>query len=187
MQPLDGSSVLVTRPVEQCEPLARAIEQQGGTAIRAPMIIVAGLDDDSRARKVVSLLDGFDMAIFISRNAVEFGLDLIAREGLSLADKAVFAVGLGTAGALRERGIDTSHVVRDDSRPTTRKTRYVSKTAQVLRVDEERRHPVGAGPQQKILELLAQRPFPYDAVLLRRLRAITSRSASQFGSCASTK
>ncbi len=106
MQPLDGISVLVTRPVEQCEPLARAIEQQGGTAIRAPMIIVAGLDDDSRARKVVSLLDGFDMAIFISRNAVEFGLDLIAREGLSLADKAVFAVGLGTAGALRERGID---------------------------------------------------------------------------------
>ncbi|MEM7201251.1 MAG: bifunctional heptose 7-phosphate kinase/heptose 1-phosphate adenyltransferase [Planctomycetota bacterium] len=67
---------------------------------------------------------------------------------------------------LRDEGVDTEKVVRDPSRPTIRKTRYVSRTAQILRVDEERRHPVSAEVEGRILEQLAQRPFPYRAVLL---------------------
>ncbi len=67
---------------------------------------------------------------------------------------------------LRHEGIDVGGVRRDPSRPTTRKTRFVSKTAQVLRVDEERRHPVGAEVEQQLLALLAVRPFPFRAVLL---------------------
>lgn len=106
VQPLDGISVLVTRPAEQCGPLAAMIEAAGATAIKAPMIIVAGLDKKAAAAQVAPLLEGFDVAIFISKNAVEFGLDLIAGKSISLADKKVFAVGLGTAAALRQRGVE---------------------------------------------------------------------------------
>lgn len=67
---------------------------------------------------------------------------------------------------LHNDGIDTRALVVDRTRPTTRKTRYVSKTAQVLRVDEESRAPASGAAEQAMLDLLAQRPFPWHGVLL---------------------
>lgn len=67
---------------------------------------------------------------------------------------------------LEERSIDTACLVVDPSRPTTRKTRYVSRTAQVLRVDAEKRHALSGAAEQEVLAHLAQRPFPYQAVLI---------------------
>jgi uroporphyrinogen-III synthase len=105
MQPLDGISVLVTRPLDQNESLARAIEQQGGTAIRAPMIVITDLADDTAARKAAAAVDSCACVIFVSRNAALFGVKLIERCGKKLAGKAVFAVGLGTAAALAQLGV----------------------------------------------------------------------------------
>lgn len=62
--------------------------------------------------------------------------------------------------------IDTEALVVDRTRPTTRKTRYVAKTMQVLRVDEESRAPVGGDAERAMLALLEQRPFPWQSVLL---------------------
>ena len=67
---------------------------------------------------------------------------------------------------LAEGRIETKPVVADDTRPTTVKTRFVSKTAQVLRVDTERRHAPAGDVKKQILDYLEQRPFPHDAVLL---------------------
>ena len=67
---------------------------------------------------------------------------------------------------LADADIDTQALVIDTTRPTTRKTRYVAKTLQVLRVDHESRRPVGGDAEQRMLELLAQRPFPWKSVLL---------------------
>jgi len=67
---------------------------------------------------------------------------------------------------LQQDGIDTRCLVVDKSRPTTRKSRYVAKTAQVLRVDEESRRPVGGPAEQALLRVLEQRPFPWQSVLL---------------------
>ena len=105
MHALDGISVLVTRPVEQAESLAHAIENEGGTAIRAPMIIISGLDDDAEAAAVASTLGNFDIAIFVSRNAAEFGVKLLKAQGQSLSRMPVFAVGLGTAACLKALGV----------------------------------------------------------------------------------
>lgn len=106
MQPLDGISVLVTRPVDQNESLATAIETQGGTAIRAPMIIISGLSDEAAAGQAATLLASFDIAIFVSRNAANFGFDLVQQHGASLRGKPVFAVGLGTSAELRKLGVE---------------------------------------------------------------------------------
>lgn len=102
---LDGISVLVTRPAEQAESLARAIEGAGGTAIRAPMIVITGLHDGSVAGAVARDLRSFDIVIFVSRNAAEFGVALIKEEAQSLDGMPVFAVGLGTATSLQGLGV----------------------------------------------------------------------------------
>jgi D-beta-D-heptose 7-phosphate kinase/D-beta-D-heptose 1-phosphate adenosyltransferase len=67
---------------------------------------------------------------------------------------------------LSNQGIEGANIVRDPSRPTTRKTRYLSKTAQVLRVDEESRRPVSHEVAGAVTKVLEQRPFPYDAILM---------------------
>lgn len=105
MKPLDGVSVLVTRPHAQGESLAAAIEKNGGTAIRAPMLIIGSLKDDAHASAIVTALDTFDMAIFVSQNAADFGVELINAQHRSLTGMGVFAVGLGTAGHLRALGM----------------------------------------------------------------------------------
>ncbi len=105
MQPLDGISVLVTRPAEQTEALAGEIESRGGIAIRAPMVVIAGLDDASAARRVAASLGAEDIAIFVSRNAVQFGLALLESARVALDTQPVFAVGLGTAAELARHGI----------------------------------------------------------------------------------
>lgn len=69
-------------------------------------------------------------------------------------------------GLLEDQGIDVSALVVDVSRPTTCKTRYVSKTSQVLRVDSEKRHTVEGRVEDALLASLAVRPFPYEAILL---------------------
>ncbi len=67
---------------------------------------------------------------------------------------------------LHDDGIDTSCLVTDRTRPTTRKTRYVAKTAQVLRVDEESKAPIAGDAEKELLALLSQRPFPWQSILL---------------------
>ncbi|HEB54024.1 MAG TPA: D-glycero-beta-D-manno-heptose 1-phosphate adenylyltransferase [bacterium] len=67
---------------------------------------------------------------------------------------------------LDDAGIDTQALVVDRTRPTTRKTRYVAKTLQVLRVDHESRAPVGGDAEAQMLAVLQQRPFPWQSVLL---------------------
>ncbi len=67
---------------------------------------------------------------------------------------------------LQQADIDTQALVKDTTRPTTRKTRYVAKTMQVLRVDEESRVPVGGTAEAQMLAILEQRPFPWKSVLL---------------------
>ena len=70
------------------------------------------------------------------------------------------------ADLLEECRIDASSLVADSTRPTTRKTRYVSRTAQVLRVDAEKRHDVDGRALDQVLERLSRRPFPHKAILI---------------------
>lgn len=76
------------------------------------------------------------------------------------------AAGVQLGDMLRAEGIRTDGLIVDATRPTTRKTRYVNKTAQILRVDEERRHAVSGEAEAAIRAHLAVRPLPYDAVVL---------------------
>jgi uroporphyrinogen-III synthase len=67
--------------------------------------VISGLTDPSAARAVAATLERCDVVIFVSRNAAEFGVELLRGQGRSLAGKPVFAVGLGTAGRLAALGV----------------------------------------------------------------------------------
>ncbi len=71
--PLLSVGVLVTRPRAQASELVSAIERQGGEAFCFPVIDIVALDENQVAAEA-SAMASPDVTIFISRNAVEYGL-----------------------------------------------------------------------------------------------------------------
>jgi uroporphyrinogen-III synthase len=101
---LAGIGVLVTRPVHQAEPLARAIETAGGITIRFPTIAILPPADPTSVRLALARIAEYDFAIFVSPNAVEGALGSDGQPWPPTV--SVVAVGPGTARALAVHGID---------------------------------------------------------------------------------
>ena len=116
-RPLEGKTVVVTRPREQAASLVEPLEHLGAEVLLAPTIrIVPRALDDEIVRVVVNDLAGYRLIIFTSANGVEVFLGYLTDLGLPLAaldDAIVAAVGPRTASALEERGV-TCDVVADD-------------------------------------------------------------------------
>ncbi|MDO9596658.1 MAG: uroporphyrinogen-III synthase [Azoarcus sp.] len=96
----------MTRPAGQSGSLCRAIEAQGGRALCFPVLAVGPVADQSVFGAVAERLDAFDLAFFVSPNAVNFALDGL----LALRDwpprLRVATVGKGSERALAARGFD---------------------------------------------------------------------------------
>jgi len=98
---LAGYGVLVTRPAGQSAELADAITDAGGRAIRFPVIDIVGATAGDVSTAFAALPQA-DIIVFVSRNAVAYGLAAIN------ADNALIAVvGPATKAAVEENG---SHV-----------------------------------------------------------------------------
>ena len=103
--PLSGLNIVVTRPREQAAHLAQRIEQAGGRAILFPLLEISPITDPQPLRALVARLREFDLAIFISPNAVRYGMEAIrAGGGLPPAMK-IATVGQGSARALCDMGV----------------------------------------------------------------------------------
>lgn len=105
-RPLAGLNIVVTRPREQAVGLAQRIEQLGGKPLLFPLLEIDAVSDDRALREQLSLLKQTDLAIFISPNAVRYGMAAIRAAGELPAAMKFAAVGQGSAKALREMGID---------------------------------------------------------------------------------
>ncbi len=107
--PLQGVGVLVTRPRAQAAALIEAIENHGGRAFSFPVIkIVPRCESDIEAD--ATELPKPDLAIFVSSNAVAYGLPH--------ADSALTAaIGPATAAAIEAAGhsVDVSPTEGHDS------------------------------------------------------------------------
>ncbi|MBU6336091.1 MAG: uroporphyrinogen-III synthase [Chloroflexi bacterium] len=111
---LDGYSVLVTRPEEQARSLIAAISARGGQAIFAPMIVINGREGDPVPQSLVRRLPDYQIVIFLSRNAADFGVRLIAAERQTLTHCQVYAVGAGSAAQLATLGVNKVIMPRSD-------------------------------------------------------------------------
>jgi len=116
-RPLEGKTVVVTRPRGQAASLVEPLAHLGAEVLLAPTIrIVPRTLDDEVVRVVVNDLAGYRLIIFTSANGVEVFLGYLTELGLPFAaldDAVVAAVGPKTASALEERGV-TCDVVADD-------------------------------------------------------------------------
>jgi len=103
--PLAGLGIAVTRPQDQAQALIQRIAELGGRPIAFPLLTIAPAADPAALRAAVARLVGADLAVFISPNAVNFGMAAIREAGGLPAGVRIAAVGQGSARALRELGV----------------------------------------------------------------------------------
>jgi len=104
---LNGAGVVVTRPARQAAGLAREIVALGGRPLVFPAIVILPPADGAPLQEVQRNLEGYDIAIFISPNAVEYGVADPAAWPVQLL---TLAPGPGTAMALAAVGITQARV-----------------------------------------------------------------------------
>lgn len=112
---MGASRILVTRPAGQQTSLCAALEARGLQAFHQPLIELQSLPEpDPAQRGMLQELDGYQHVIFISTNAVHYGMawleDYWPQWPVGLH---WYAVGSGTARALSDFGIQALVPERD--------------------------------------------------------------------------
>jgi uroporphyrinogen-III synthase len=97
--------VLVTRPAGQAAGLCRLAEDAGYEAVPLAAIEIREPDDPAALQALVGTLQHYDLAVFISVNAVNHGLDYILAQRDWPQHLKIAAVGASSAAALREYGL----------------------------------------------------------------------------------
>lgn len=104
-EPLAGAGVIITRPTGQCEALASLVEAAGGRAFILPaMSIEPTRAADNWPSRLPDITE-YDLLVFISRNAVKYGVRYLADYEADIA-----AVGPSTAKSLQAEGYPASVV-----------------------------------------------------------------------------
>jgi uroporphyrinogen-III synthase len=106
-RPLEDLRVLVTRPADQAERLCRLITEAGGEALRLPTLEIRDPDprDAARLIGVIEALQDYDLAVFISVNAVIRGMEFIQARRAWPATVKLATVGASSAQALARYGL----------------------------------------------------------------------------------
>lgn len=104
--PLTGVGVLVTRPAQQADELCALIEAAGGHAVRFPTLAISAPPDAVAARAALAALEQYDLALFVSANAVDQALALRPAADWPVGLRYA-ALGVGTARALARQGLPT--------------------------------------------------------------------------------
>ena len=104
-KPLAGKGIVVTRPVHQARELARLIEDAGASPILFPAIEIRDVEDFGPFTRLVDRLDEFDLAVFISPNAIERAMRLIQARRKLPPQLKIAAIGGGSVKALERQGV----------------------------------------------------------------------------------
>ena len=112
---LEGVGVLVTRPRTQARELVAAIEAAGGSAFCFPVLDIVAIDENVVSATADSLAKP-DIVIFVSRNAVEYGLKY-SQSGQLAAIGPSTAAAIAAAGRivdiLPSAGYDSEHLLAE--------------------------------------------------------------------------
>ena len=100
--PLAGLGIIVTRPARQAGAFASKLATLGATPIVFPAIVILPPADRASLDAIHARLADYHLAVFVSANAVEYGVPDPARWPTEIES---FAPGLGTATALADAGI----------------------------------------------------------------------------------
>ncbi|MEW6314053.1 MAG: uroporphyrinogen-III synthase [Pseudomonadota bacterium] len=104
--PLAGRGIVVTRPEAQARALNTAIREAGGNPIAFPVLEITDVADLREINVLIDRLDQFDLAIFISPNAVNKAMNLIRARRELPATLQIAAVGSGSQRELKHYGVN---------------------------------------------------------------------------------
>ena len=105
MSTLNGIKVLVTRPSHQSEHLCKLITEKSGQPVRLPVIDIVEIDDNSALLTCLTHLDEFNLAIFISANAVEKTLPTLLAQRNLPPQLQLISIGKRTTDTLKAWGL----------------------------------------------------------------------------------
>jgi uroporphyrinogen-III synthase len=108
MTGLEGKTILVTRPSEQANDLAGAIERVGGRVIVIPSIAITDPETWDSCDEAIRKIRSYDGLIFTSANAATrfFGrCKIIGTDQSGFQSLRIFVVGTQTARTVREHGL----------------------------------------------------------------------------------
>lgn len=101
---LSGVTVVVTRPSHQAEALCQSIEALGASALRFPVIEISPSTNTKKLKAQLEHLPNFQLAIFISANAVFATMQVLESQQAWPTGLAIAAVGQATAKAIAANG-----------------------------------------------------------------------------------
>jgi len=96
---LQGQVILNTRPLHQQGELTRMLQDDGATVLAFPVIEIEPLQDAQRQQQLTRSIGGYDILLFVSRNAVEGAFAFIDSSQLS-PDTVFGVIGSATRTAL---------------------------------------------------------------------------------------
>jgi len=98
-----SDTVVITRPRQQAEPLARAVAALGRTPLILPLLDISPLPDETRLRAVLQHVSDYALVAFVSPNAVDAAF---AHIDAWPPEVALAVVGEGSRAALVRHGVD---------------------------------------------------------------------------------
>lgn len=110
----DALRVLVTRPAGQARSLCELLSAQGFQPISIPSLVIESLDDPERLQVAADRLDDADLAVFISVNAVQYGLSAVLQLRDWPAGVQLAAVGPSSRDAVEALGLTVDLVPEHD-------------------------------------------------------------------------
>lgn len=108
--PLAGKWIVVTRPAGQATHLAEALHERGAHPLLFPVLAISEIDDPRPLHEIARQLDSFDLAIFISPNAVDKSLGHVLKHRAWPLQLAVATIGASSKEALANHGITNALV-----------------------------------------------------------------------------
>lgn len=99
---LQGLNVMITRPPHQAEGLQQLISEVGGIPYMYPLLEIQPAADVQQLASVLNHLDHYQLAIFVSPNAVSFGMELIHAHGGLPLEMRTATVGSSSARLFQE-------------------------------------------------------------------------------------
>lgn len=101
---LHGLAIMVTRPAHQAAAFSAMLEQAGAAVAQCPAIRISAPADTAALADLVARLDDFDILMFNSPNAADYGIGFIHRRRRLPARAQIAAIGVKTAQAIERHG-----------------------------------------------------------------------------------
>ena len=102
--PLAGMRIVVTRPLAQAAHLGQLIQSYGGICFQFPLLAITPLADKQPLQDLAKRLHEFNMAIFISPNAVRYGMETLLNYVALPESLQIVTIGKNSAKALHDLG-----------------------------------------------------------------------------------